>query len=473
MANKTVNELILPGVNNGRPENNAVNYRDFELLCEQGGLENAMVQAMITKAKRKYVDTHHTQKISQMHSSTYKDGWWKTYVYVDGKRKEIVRKTEEDLYSSLYDFYRALEEAPKTFADAVNLLMDRKENQLNRSHNTIVDNRRYLSYPSIRIQTKPLSEVSEEELRKWLAKEYMPTKPKETALRKTLQLLKELFRYGISQKLCSSNPAEYILFDDYVKDCDHSKKTAEERAFSEEELAILWEDALKTPTKPRALMTLLAMETGLRAGELAALHISDIQDDFIHVHRQQLRDTATGHQLFHFVDYTKDERKHPHDGRYVPITSACAKVLELARQLPGNSKYLFHDKAGNAISKDSYEQNLRRRCARLGIETHHNHAFRVAFNSRLIEMGFSPAERAYILGHAVETNERNYSVTDTRRRYDMRDRIREQEKKSNEQGKKSEKMVEVSNDFHRMASQKGFEPPTSPLGGARSIQLSY
>ena len=131
---------------------------------------------MITKAKRKYVDTHHTQKISQMHSSTYKDGWWKTYVYVDGKRKEIVRKTEEDLYSSLYDFYRALEEAPKTFADAVNLLMDRKENQLNRSHNTIVDNRRYLSYPSIRIQTKPLSEVSEEELRKWLAKEYMPTR---------------------------------------------------------------------------------------------------------------------------------------------------------------------------------------------------------------------------------------------------------------------------------------------------------
>ena len=25
-------------------------------------------------------------------------------------------------------------------------------------------------------------------------------------------------------------------------------------------------------------------------------------------------------------------------------------------------------------------------------------------------------------------------------------------------------MVEVSNDFHRMASQEGFEPPTSPLG---------
>ncbi len=440
MVNNNENVITLPGVNNGRSENkNAFNYREFKLLCEQGGLEDAMVQAMITKAKRKYVDTHHTQKISQMHSKTYKNGWWKTYVYVDGKRKELVRKTEEELYSLLYDFYRALEEAPKTFADAVNLLMDRKENQLNRSHNTIVDNRRYLSYPSYKIQTKPLNEVSEEDLRKWLVTEYMPTKPKETALRKTLQLLKELFRFGITQKFCSTNPAEYIMFDDYVKDCDHSKKTAEERAFSEEELITLREDSLRTPTSPRALMTLLAMETGMRAGELAALHTSDIQGDFIHVHRQQLRDTKTGHQEFSFVDYTKDERKHPHDGRYVPITSACAEVLKLAKQLPGTSKYLFHDKDGNWITKDSYEQNLRRRCARLGIETHHNHAFRVAFNSRLIEMGFSPSERAYILGHAVETNERNYSVTDTRRRFDMRDRIREQEKKSNEQGKQNNK----------------------------------
>ncbi|MBR2591603.1 MAG: tyrosine-type recombinase/integrase [Oscillospiraceae bacterium] len=213
------------------------------------------------------------------------------------------------------------------------------------------------------------------------------------------------------------------MFDDYVKDCDLSRKTDEERAFSDKEISALKEDAEKTPLNPRSLMTLFAMETGLRAGELAALHRSDIEDGFIHVHRQQLRDKSTGKQTFVEVCYTKDERKHPHDGRYVPITKACAEVIRLTEALPGDSEYVFHDRNGNPVSKDSYEQNLRRRCERLGIETSHNHAFRVAFNGRLIDMGFGAADRALILGHAVETNERHYSRSDRRRLDTIRQRL--------------------------------------------------
>ena len=54
--------------------------QDLMLLFEQGGLGDALVNNMISSAKRNYVSSHHTQKISQMHSSTYKNGWWKTYV---------------------------------------------------------------------------------------------------------------------------------------------------------------------------------------------------------------------------------------------------------------------------------------------------------------------------------------------------------------------------------------------------------
>ena len=53
---------------NYQVNNNAINYSDMLLLFEQMGLENAEVTHMITKAKRKYVDTRHAQKISQMHS---------------------------------------------------------------------------------------------------------------------------------------------------------------------------------------------------------------------------------------------------------------------------------------------------------------------------------------------------------------------------------------------------------------------
>ena len=383
---------------------------------------------MITAAKRDYVDSKHPRKISCMANvQGPRNGYWKTRIYVDGKRKDVVRSTKDALYDFLYEYYRSMEDAPKTFADTVDMLLDRKEYQLNRSHNSIVDYRRYYSYVSERIQNMPLCDVTEEDLRTWLVSEYLPRKPKEAALRKMLQLLKELFRYGKSRKLCIDTPAEYILFEDYAKDCDFSRRTSEQRAFSEAEIAALKKDAMEHPTEPYALMILLAAETGMRCGELAGLHTCDIQDGFIHVHRQQLLSTKDGHQVYYDVDYTKDERKHPHGGRYIPITAECAKAIRMAEGLPGTSDHLFHKPDGSPVSKDGYLQSLHRRCRRLGIETSHNHAFRVAFNRKLHEMGFSPSDRALILGHSVETNERHYSFTDSRRLETIRNTMLAQE----------------------------------------------
>ena len=400
------------------------NYQDFMLISMHGGLESATVNDMITKAKRNYVNERHTQKISVMHSSTYKDGWWKTYVYDENnKRKEVVRKTEEEIYTVLFDHYQKLDAPVATFEHVFNLLMKRKQNELGRCQQTILDDTRYFSYLSRTLKEKPIYEITESDLRTWLLKSYMPSKPKETALRKMLQLLNQVFNYGKYQKLCNENPAEYILFDDYVKDCDLNKKKNEDRAFSEAECEKLRQDSLLSPQNPRSLMRLFAMATGMRAGELSALLWIDILDNFIHVHRQQVLDRSSGHQAFHDVEYTKDERKHPHNGRYIPRTPEIDAVLELAKKLVGESLYVFHDKSGESIAKTSYELHLRRACERLSIETSNNHAFRIAFNSKLIEKGLSPADRALILGHAVQTNEHHYSVSDNRRLDEIRKKM--------------------------------------------------
>lgn len=86
------------------------------------------------------------------------------------------------------------------------------------------------------------------------------------------------------------------------------------------------------------------------------IHWSDIGDKFIHIHRQQLKSTdESGKEIFYEVGYTKDERTHPHGGRFFPITDEIRFVLELAKKLPGKkSDYVFHDKEGKAPSKDSY-----------------------------------------------------------------------------------------------------------------------
>ena len=97
--------------------------------------------------------------------------------------------------------------------------------------------------------------------------------------------------------------------------------------------------------------------------------------DFIHVHRQQIIDKSSAHQTFYDVEYSKEERKHPHGGRYIPRTSEINEVIELAKQLAGDSDYVFHDKAGEQILNTSYELHLRRACDRLGIEASNNPCF--------------------------------------------------------------------------------------------------
>lgn len=97
------------------------------------------------------------------------------------------------------------------------------------------------------------------------------------------------------------------------------------------------------------------------------------------------------------------------------MTRECEEAVNLTLNLPGKSEYLFHNADGSPIAKDSYNRYLARVCSRLGITTTNNHAFRLAFNTRMIDLGFSSAERALILGHAVQTNETHYSVSDKRR----------------------------------------------------------
>ena len=350
-----------------------------------------------------------------INASGYKKNKWKTYIFEDGKRKEILKKTESELYEWLFQHYDALDNRPKTLKDIFTLYNEYKRDCLGRTEKTLYEDRRTFGYIDESLQNKPFLEITDEDLRKWIIKSYLPKKPTVSALRKQFQILNQIFEYAIRKKLCFDNPMKYISIRDYIKGCDIRRKKNEEKEFSEEELARIAADAIKEPLNPRALMALMAKETGLRSGELAALHKSDIKGNYIHVHRQQRKDKEDGQsQLFFELSYTKEERMNPHDGRYVPITEECRKAIDLALMLPGESEYLFHDK-GKMVSKDSYLQNLKRRCRRLGIQTTNNHAFRMAFNLRMINLGLSSADRALILGHEVQTNEAHYSLTDKRR----------------------------------------------------------
>lgn len=407
---------------------NIVSLSDIQLLLTCG-MENAKVKDMLTMAKRNYVKERHSRTIFQLPpSKSWKNGCYKTYVYVDSKRKEITSSTEDKLIEKLYDFYYEEENKAKTLEQVFELFMDYKKNCLNRRDKTIITDQNRFKHVSKELLEKDINEISDEDIRRFIVSRLLPNNPKPDFIKRMLQSLGAVFEYGIKKKLCFDNPVRYIDAQDYYKQCDNKTKTDEEKAFSAEEIAMITEDAKKNLGNPRVLMSLLAKETGMRAGELAALHVDDISDDFIHVHRQQVKVREGNHNNLVEVNYTKDERIHPHNGRFIPLTEEARRVIYLAMAIPGDSPYLFHDSnSSNMVPTDGYVHNLKNRCQRLGCVPTNNHAFRMAFNSRLIEMGFSASDRALILGHEVQTNEAHYSLTDKRRLNDIKNRLTKKE----------------------------------------------
>ena len=402
----------------------ALRVKDLQLLFNSGMVSDK-VNEMITAAKRDFVMAHHSSAIFRLSTcGSWKNGCWKTYVHVGSKRKGITAATEERLIGKLFDFYMDAEKKANTLETVFEMLMDYKQNCLNRRDKTIATDRNRFRHVPVELLEKNINDITDDDIRRFIVSTLLPEKPKPDFIKKMLQSLGAVFDYGIRKKICSDNPTRYIDAQDYYKHCDHEVKQDEEKAFSAEELARITEDALKEPDNPRALMSLLAKETGMRAGELAALHAGDVQDGFIHVHRQQIMVSDGDHNKLIEVGYTKDERMHPHNGRFIPITEEARRVIEMAKAIPGDSPYLFHEKnRSTMVPTDGYAHNLRRRCRRLGCVPTNNHAFRMAFNSRLIELGFSSSDRALILGHEVQTNETHYSLTDKRRLETIRERL--------------------------------------------------
>lgn len=384
------------------------------LLLNSDAESADIIKVMLLQAKKDYVSKVHPYAITRIGKGA-KAGRFKTYV--GQPRREVSRQTEKDLYEYLYDLYKAEGKRRQTFQSVFEERLNYLQMKLNRSGKTISDYRSiYNRFIPDDFGSRMISEIKAEDVQELVGSQCRQLKPKEEALKKAIQMITATFTYAFRSGYIAVNPALQLDVTCYYKDCDLTVKTGDQKEFSDAELDLLTADAWKHRTNPRALMSMMAKETGMRAGELTALHKEDIESGYIHIHRQQLIDESKkGPDRYYEVSYTKDERMHPHDGRRFPITEPVQSIIDLAEKIPGESDYLFHNPdAKGPIGKDTYEQYLSRRCAALGIRTTNNHAFRMAVNSRFISQGLSPAERALLLGHAVQTNERHYSLTDKR-----------------------------------------------------------
>lgn len=149
---------------------------------------------------------------------------------------------------------------------------------------------------------------------------------------------------------------------------------------------------------------LLAFQTGLRCGELAALKPTDVTRKAIHVQRQEIKykDEIT-QKTVHVI---KDCPKTASGDRYVILPASALETLEMIKELNPNGEFLF-EIDGNRIKYYSYNKALYQLCKDLGLSQKSMHKIRRTYGTTLIDAGVAESLIAQQMGH------KDISVTKT------------------------------------------------------------
>ena len=142
---------------------------------------------------------------------------------------------------------------------------------------------------------------------------------------------------------------------------------------------------------------LLALYTGLRVGELCALHWEDISDTYIRVRQTMQRlpkNDGSGTELFIGTPKTGTS------ARLIPIPSFLKEAIEHFRA-ESNGQMYFLGRNGKPIAEPRVMQyKFKKYLTEAGIEKANFHALRHSFATRAVEVGFELKSLSEVLGHA-------------------------------------------------------------------------
>lgn len=366
-----------------------------------------------------------------------KDGRWRTHLpdaNSKSERRLIAKSTREKLEKEIINYYKSLDEQEQskkvTLKVWYHTWLDYKKLQT-RSDMYI---RRIASdwdnyYAETALINIPITELGYDILQEWalrIVKEKMLTKKQYYNM--TL-IIRQSLNYAIQKGIIESNPFLNVHIDRKLFQAKKKPKDETQVFLTDEQPQIeaeAWKDFSETGAVA-CLCIPLVFQTGLRLGEAVALKESDIEGNYIHVQRmevrnvRQLEDGTWSKQTFTVVDYTKSTA----GDREVYLSMNAKKILEKIISYNHehgytDNGYLFLNEKGRIHSK-SVDYRIRKYCRHIGISEKAMHKIRKTYISTLIDSGLNINEIRKLAGHEDERttygnycfNRMNISQTET------------------------------------------------------------
>ncbi|WP_238900042.1 site-specific integrase [Clostridium sp. YIM B02500] len=351
------------------------------------------VQQDMDKKERENYLALHTYNVWQG-----SNGKWYTYLPEKEGRKQVKRTTEAKLQDAIVDYYKSQKEEPtigSVYYDWINQKIEDKEISRGTFDRYSNDYKRF--FADKEIASRKIASVTEDDLVLFIRQTIIGHKLTHKAYSNFRTLVLGIFKFAKQKKYTT------ISISTFIQDLALPKtifakviRNKEDQIYLEDEIPKAVEYLKSNPTIVN-LGLLLAFQTGLRCGELAALKPTDIVGKAIHVRRQEIKykDEVTQKTIPEIKAYPKTDCGN----RYVIITDNALETIEMVKKLNPTGEFLF-EANGIRLKYYNYNNGISHMCKALNITQKSMHKIRRTYGTTLIDEGVAESIIAQQMGHS-------------------------------------------------------------------------
>ncbi len=388
----------------------------LKYAVDTGIIDLSYVQEQIEMNKRKAYLNQHPYKISEG-----KDGKWRTYLPdEEAGRRQIKRSTKKSLEDEIIGYYKSFEENDIFIFKNCFKHWVEKQKKYGVSNNTLQKyNSDYLRYfQNTNFENLDIRNINEEDITSFMIQRVRELNLKEKAGNSLWGYISGTFKHMRVTRKISENPCEYVEKRNFSRFYNRSRKNTSERIINNSDLKLLFEEIQdshkKKPYYMQSYAVELAMYTGMRVGEIAALRWKNVRNDLgvIIICESEKFDRGTKDFIITSTK-TGKEREFPLSE---PVVGLLLEVKKVEMKYGFIGEFVFQDKNGRLHAR-SISHCMRYRCRKAGIDEKGIHALRRTLNSKMRCAGVSSVIAASLLGHSEQINDNNYTYDTSEMEY--------------------------------------------------------
>lgn len=376
-----------------------INLDILQYAIDNGMIDLSSVQEEMEKKNREYYLSLHPYSIWEG-----KNGKWYTRFQKEGGRVLKKRNSEADIKDLIVEHYKSQQEEPtikSIFDNWVTEKLELKEIGKGTYDRYYLDFKRF--FEGTDIEKEKIKNITEDDLEIFIRKTIVDHELTQKAFSNFRTLIFGIFKYAKKKKFTD------ISISAFMGDLELSKnvfkriaKKKEEQIYLEDEIPLVVEYLKSNPTSLN-LGILLAFQTGIRTGELAALKPSDVIKKTIHIQRQEIKykHPETNRCVREIKEYPKTDAGN----RYIIITDSAIETIEKLKAFGG--EYLI-EANGKRILTNSYNDGIRRMCKELKIPTKSMHKIRRTYGTTLIDANVDESIIMEQMGHSDITTTKKF-----------------------------------------------------------------